>query len=202
MHQLNPEQVTDLLRRRRSIFPETYTEQPIPEEIIREMLENANWAPTHKKTEPWRFQVFRGAGRERLADYLGDWWGRNTPPEEQSEMKRKKFRDKPLQADTVVAICMQRDPKESLPEWEEIAAVACAVQNMWLTCTAYDIGCYWSSPRAILEATDFLELQPGERCLGLFYMGYHQTPEFARQRGPVEEKTRWRLSQEGAKPRG
>ena len=32
-------------------------------------------------------------------------------------------------SDAVVLICMKRDEKESVPEWEEIAATAMAVQN-------------------------------------------------------------------------
>ncbi len=36
--------------------------KPIPDDIIWQLLENANWAPTHKFTEPWRFTVFSGEG--------------------------------------------------------------------------------------------------------------------------------------------
>jgi len=66
---------------------------------------------------------------------------------------------------------MERDAKELVPEFEEIAAVSCAVQNMWLSCWAYGIGAYWSSPFSIIQAREFLDLKQGQRCLGLFYMG-------------------------------
>ncbi|MGY8931922.1 MAG: nitroreductase family protein [Flavobacteriales bacterium] len=39
-------------------------------------------------------------------------------------------------------ICMSRDENEVIPEWEELAATSMSVQNMWLTCTSYDLGCY------------------------------------------------------------
>ena len=180
-----------LIKSRRSIFPQTYTDQPIAQDIIEQILENANWAPNHKKTEPWRFKVFRGAALERLSDYLGEWYMANTAEEKFSEKKLEKTKKKPMQSACVIAICMQRDPKESLPEWEEIAAVACAVQNMWLSCTAYNIGCYWSSPRSIIEAKDFLELGEGEQCFGLFYMGYHKMPLIEIQRGDRNDKVSW-----------
>lgn len=32
------------------------------------MLEAANWAPTHGKTEPWRFVVLGRAAQEELLD--------------------------------------------------------------------------------------------------------------------------------------
>lgn len=183
--------LNQLIKNRRSIFPQTYTDQPIPQDIIEQILENANWAPNHKKTEPWRFKVFQGAALERLSNYLGDWYVANTPEEKFSEKKLEKTKKKPIQSACVIAICMQRDPKESLPEWEEIAAVACAVQNMWLSCTAYNIGCYWSSPRSIIEAREFLGLEEKEQCFGLFYMGYHNMPPIESQRGDIKEKVSW-----------
>ena len=188
---MNSELLNDLIRKRRAIFPVSYTDKPISRELIGQILENANWAPTHRFTEPWRFKVFTGASLERLSQYLGDWYQNNTPTALFSEKKLQKTLDKPLRSACVIAICMQRDPKESVPEWEEIAAVSCAVQNMWLTCTANNIGCYWSSPKSILEANEFLKLKSGERCLGLFYMGYHKLPEIPGKRGPIGEKVEW-----------
>lgn len=188
---LNPEVLNELVRRRRAVFPQAYNDQKIPREIIGQILENANWAPTHKRTEPWRFRVFTGAALEQLGDYLADFYKNNTAPESFSEMKYSKNRSNAVKSACIIAICMQRDPQAGLPEFEEIAAVSCAVQNMWLSCTAYGIGAYWSTPRAILEARDFLGLQENERCLGLFYMGYTDAPEVEGKRNPVGEKVRW-----------
>ncbi len=36
--------------------------------IVEAMLEAANWAPTHGKTEPWRFVVLGRAAQEELLD--------------------------------------------------------------------------------------------------------------------------------------
>jgi nitroreductase len=186
-----PELVSELIRKRRSVFPKTYNQQPIAEQIIEEILENANWAPTHRLTEPWRFKVFVGQALHRLGDYLGDYYQRNTPPEAYNGAKHKKSMESPRQSACVIAICMQRDPTGSVPEWEELAAVACAVQNMWLTCTAHGIGSYWSTPEAALQADEFLGLGEGERCLGLFYMGRHDLPDLPGKRSPIAEKTTW-----------
>lgn len=186
-----PELVSELIRKRRSIFPKTYNSKPIPHAIIEEVLENANWAPTHRLTEPWRFKVFIGTALERLGDYLGDFYRNNTSDSEFSEAKFIKSKENPKRSACVIAICMKRDEAASVPEWEEIAAVACAVQNMWLTCTAYGIGCYWSTPKAALLADEFLGLGVGERCLGLFYMGNHDLPELPGKRSPVAGKTTW-----------
>lgn len=184
--------VSTLIRTRRSIFPKSYIDRPIPREIIEEVLENANWAPNHRKTEPWRFQVFTGEALHELGEYLSGWYKENVPPEKYSEKKFEKNLTNPQRSGCVIAICMQRDPEERVPEWEELAAVSCAVQNMWLTCTAHNIGAYWSSPRSILNASEWLGLPAGQRCLGLFYMGYHEIPEFPGKRGPITDKVTWR----------
>lgn len=65
--------VSALIRRRRAIFPKFYLPgKPVDRAFIEEMLENANHAPTHKLTEPWRFRVFHSPeSRERLAAHFG-----------------------------------------------------------------------------------------------------------------------------------
>ena len=192
MEKASPTQINDLIRSRRAVFPVMYRTEAIPQAILEEVLENANWAPTHRRTEPWRFKVFRGKALEELSNYLGDYYEQNTPEEKFSAMKLKKTRKKPLQSGAVIAICMQRDPEERVPEWEEIASVACAVQNMWLSLHAYGIGSYWSSPSSILQARDFLGLKEGEKCLGLLYMGYFDDPGLEGKREPIANKVEWR----------
>jgi len=183
------ENIDSLIRRRRAIFPAQYIDKEIPRAEIEAILKNANWAPTHKKTQPWRFKVFTGDALGRLGDFLASWYRENTPKENFKQKKFDKTAQKARKSSCVIAICMKPDP--SLPEWEEIAATACAVQNMWLSCTARDIGCYWSSPKSIHDFGDFQALQPGERCIGYFYMGYFQGVPPLGQRSPIQEKITW-----------
>ncbi|MEM9920363.1 MAG: nitroreductase [Bacteroidota bacterium] len=183
--------ITEVIRRRRSVFPPVYNDRPIDKSIIEEILENANWAPNHRLTEPWRFKVFTGKALKSLSDFLAAYYQRTTPAEKFSEMKYKKTRKKPLQSACVIAICMQRDPEERLPEWEEVAAVSCAVQNMWLTATAHGIGAYWSSPGAINAFGELVELAEGERCLGFFFMGYTDSPHPEGKRKAIGDKVQW-----------
>ena len=103
-------------------------------------------------------------------------------------MKIKKLQFNPSNSGAVIAICMQRDPKESLPEWEEIASVAMAVQNMWLCCTELGIGSYWSSPGLIKYMDEFFDLNEGEKRLGFFYMGYFDGEVIPSARTPIADK--------------
>jgi nitroreductase len=182
--------VTDLIKSRRSIFPKSYIEKEIPDYLIKQILDNGNWAPNHKKTEPWRFKIFKGESLRTLGEYLANYLEKNKDDVPQSKLDRTK--KKPVQSACVVAIILHKDLEERLPEWEELAATACAVQNIWLSCTALGIGSYWSSPSAIINAHKFLNLKDNEQCLGLFYMGYYDNSiEFQSERGAIEEKIEW-----------
>lgn len=188
---MTPEQVNNLIRTRRSIYPPMYNDKPIADEIIWELLENANYAPTHKLTQPWRFKVFTDEAKARFGQFMANTYKAVTPPESFKESKYNKTLKKSQQAYAMIAICMKRD--ENLPAIEETGAVACAVQNIWLSAHAYGIGMYWGSPKFIYTqvTNDFLGLQEGESCLGVIFMGYHNAPELPATRTPIQEKVEW-----------
>ena len=67
------EVINQIIRTRRSVFTQQFEpSKVVPDEIIWEALENANWAPNHKFTEPWRFTVFTGNGLQKLAEQQAD----------------------------------------------------------------------------------------------------------------------------------
>lgn len=181
--------IFDIIKRRRSIFPAQYNDRPIAKSDIERILEAANCAPTHKRTEPWRFKVLQGESKNRLGLFLAEKYRSNDP--NPKDFKYRKILENPKRSGAVIVICMQRDPQGSLPEWEELASTAMAVQNMWLCCTEMGIGCYWSSPGLIKYMDGFLDLKDGEKCLGFFYMGHYdeEIPEVPRR--PVIEKVTW-----------
>lgn len=181
--------IFDLIKKRRSVFPAQYIDKPIAKSDIERILEAANWAPNHRKTEPWRFKVIQGESKEKLGLFLSLKYMETE--ERPKEMKVKKLMANPKKAGAIIAICMQRDPKESVPEWEEIAATAMAVQNMWLCCTEMGIGSYWSSPGLIKYMDEFFEMEQGEKCLGFFYMGYYEGDLLEVTRSPIEDKVVW-----------
>ncbi|MGJ5640730.1 nitroreductase family protein [Formosa sp. S-31] len=181
--------IQDIIKNRRSVFPDQYNNTPVTKETIEQLLQAANWAPTHKKTEPWRFKVIQGESQERLGHFLAEKF-KNTE-DKFSEFKYKKLQNNPKKAGAIIAICLSRDPDESIPEWEEIASVAMAVQNMWLTATSLNLGAYWSSPGLIQYMDEFFNLQPNEKCLGFFYLGYYDIPSPERIPEPIEAKVEW-----------
>ncbi len=170
-------------------MPDQYNDEPISKDIIKQLLKAANWAPTHKRTEPWRFKVLQGESKERLGLFLSKKY--KEVADKFSEFKYIKLKEKPVKSAAVIAICMQRDPMESLPEWEEIAATAMAVQNMWLLATELGLGSYWNSPGLIKYMGEFFDLNEGERCLGFFYLGNYDLSSPERIPGDIEDKVTW-----------
>ena len=180
-----------LIRARRSIQPVQFVPgQVIPDAVIEQLLENANWAPTHKRTEPWRFVVFSGAGLQKLADFQATLY-RERAGEKFQQAKYEKLAANPLRCSHVIAIGMKRHIE--VPEVEEIEAVACAVQNLHLSATAYGLGGYWGSGGItyLEEAKPFLGLGPADRLLGFFSLGYVQQQPGKNIRKPLAEKVSW-----------
>lgn len=187
----DPQQLNELIRTRRSVFvPQFEFGKIIPDDIIWQLLENANWAPSHKRTEPWRFTVFTGAGLQKLADFQANLY-KETAGFKFNEDKYKKLLAMPLQCSHVIALGMERSA--DLPEIEDVEAVACAVQNLALSAHAYGLGGFWSSGGVTYneEAKAFFDLGPADKLLGFFNLGYVRTPGSAGKRGPVQGKTRW-----------
>ncbi len=179
----------NIIRTRRSIMPIQYNNLPIKDEHINLILEAANWAPTHRKTEPWRFNVLKGESKNNLGKFLAGKYKEITS--NFSEFKYNRLIENAKKSSVIILICMQRDPLESIPEWEEIAAVSMAVQNMWLMSSDLKIGSYWSSPKFINSINEFIALNKGESCLGLYYMGNYDNEVNSRTPGDIKDKVKW-----------
>ena len=174
---------------RRSIFPIQFSDKEITDTQLNELFEAANWAPNHRRTEPWRFKVFRGDQKTELSHFLVDAYTKTTP--KFSKRKSKSIIEKINLSSAVVLICMKRDQKESVPEWEEIAATAMAVQNLWLCATQLGLGGYWSTPAYIHKIHHYIPLEENETCLGLFYLGVFEGTPPSRAPGDWRSKVQW-----------
>jgi nitroreductase len=190
------EDISHIIRMRRSIKPvDMDPGKPVDKDLLMELLENANHAPTHGLTEPWRFHIFKGDGRRSLSETMQRVYRETTPEHEFREDKVRKMSENPLLAGAVIAIGMARRGGAKIPEVEEIAAVACAVENLALSATAAGLAGYWSTPPLIgtRQFLDWLGMGAEDRCLGLFYLGWpklgHVPP--SAKRTPIEEKLTW-----------
>lgn len=184
----------EIIKNRRATPPRFLAKKEVPGELILTLLENANWAPTHKNTEPWRFVVYQGESKQILAETIFTTLEeKQNRGDEVNMQKAVKFRDNLLHVPTAIAIIMQRDAAERLPEWEEIAAVSMAVQNMWLSATDLGLGAFWATPPFLAETEPLLDLKSGQKLLGFFFVGHIAMDYPSPGRGPVLDKVVWKM---------
>jgi nitroreductase len=191
--QYNTTEINHLIRHRRSVFPKQFAAgKKVDDVVIKEILTNALWAPNHGQTEPWHFVVFTGEGLQRLAHFQSTLY-KDTAGEKFKQDKYEKLQHTPLLASHVIALCMKRDPAHRHPEVEEIEAVACAVQNIYLSVSAYGLGGYWTTGGVTYNesAKPFFGLGKEDKLLGFFYIGHVAVASTAARRQPLEEKMTW-----------
>jgi nitroreductase len=193
MMEYNIEEINHLIRNRRSVFPKQFAEgQPVDHTIILEILENAIWAPNHGQTEPWQFVVYSGDGLQKLSEFQSEFYKKSSG-DNFKQATYDNLKANPLKASHVIALCMKRDPNKKFPEVEEIAAVACAVQNIYLSVSAYGLGGYWTTGGVTYkeEAKYFFGLDAEDKLLGFFYIGHVAVPSPSAKRKPLAEKVVW-----------
>lgn len=189
--------VLPCIRNRRSIFPKSFLKNPPPldDAIIQSLLDAALWSPFHGKCyagqqHPAKFVVLGSKAMVEMQnmtlEYYDHNWENHTwnskNSEQTNEEAYKKWRQTTLDEITgrwapcshMIAIVMRRQsgPKR-LPEWEEAAATATAVQNMHIQSTKYpQLACYWSSwhdaARDSDEMKSFLKIGAEDKCMGFF----------------------------------
>lgn len=188
----NLSELKSIIEDRRSIYPNQFSQRKVHREIVEELLDMARWAPTHKLTQPWRFKVFMDKGLEKFARFQANLYEQIKTTDFKAE-KHAKLLGKPMQSSAVIAICLNRDENNAIPEWEEVACIGAAVQNIYLMCSAYGLAGYWSSgfPTNEEALKNFLGLESKDKCLGFFYLGYPEEWPKNGQRRPLEYYTEW-----------
>ena len=190
---MNPDLFNELARSRRSVFPDQFEMgKKIDDEIIKEIMINATRAPDHGRQEPWQFTVFTGEGLKKLAAFQSEFYKEHAR-ENFKEATYIKLQKQPLKASHIIAIGMKRTTIKKIPETEDICAVACAVENIYLSVTAYGLGGYWTTGGITYyeKAKSFFGLGEPDRLLGFFYIGYIAVPSAKGKRTDVNLKAKW-----------
>jgi nitroreductase len=190
---LTPESFNELVRHRRSVFPKQFEAgKRIPDDIIQQILVNATWAPSHGNLQPWKFIVYTGDGLKRLAEFQSELY-KESSGEKFNPATYEYLQTNRLKASDLFAICMKRDPNKKFPEVEEIAATSTAVQNIYLSVSAYGLGGYWTTGGITYneKAKPFFGLEAEDKLMGFYYAGYIAVPSPDQKREPVENKVSW-----------
>ena len=183
----------EIVINRRSTKPADFNGKPIDDQKIRELLELANWAPSHGLTEPWRFVVYSGTAVRQFCHQLAQQYRQTTPPDKFAEAKYEKQAHNGDFASHLILVYMKRGSNPNIPALEELCATASAANNILLGAEALGIAVLWSTGGTVLQPVmkDYLGLGPDDIVLGLLFLGYTDDPRRPGKRTPISEKTTW-----------
>lgn len=133
------------------------------------MLAAADAAPDHGLLHPWRLVVLDDKQRARVSDAYAVAQREVDPAPELVE----RAASKPLRGPRMVAALARTVVHPKVPEWEQLAAAAAAVQNLCVAATALGYGSAWRTGwfvrhpvvRAALGASD------DEQVIGMIHIG-------------------------------
>jgi nitroreductase len=188
------ETIQSVIANRRTVKPGLMNGRKIEHETVAQLLALADWAPTHGRTEPWRFFVYEGS---RVQDFCRDHaelYRSNVPEESFNPESYNNLMHMGDKASHVMIAVMQRGALPKIPELEEIAAASAAIQNMLLGAAASGIAAYWGSGGMVYKPAmkTYLGLKDADIVLGAIYLGYtDEAPKPGVRNTPLTEKISW-----------
>jgi len=127
--------------------------EPVPEDVLRRLLEAANRAPSVGLGQPWRFVLV--TSDETKAAMQGLAAKERLVQEAHFDERARQFLDLKIEGvrEAPLSICVCCDPgppdrevlgRHTIPE-TDLYSVACAIQNLWLAARAEGVGVGWVS---------------------------------------------------------
>jgi F420 biosynthesis protein FbiB-like protein len=188
----------DLIHTRHSI--RHYTDQPVPPDLIDQLLEAATRAPSAHNGQPWRFAVLvNPIVKAQLAEQMGERLrtDRLRAADQVDEIDRDvaRSRKRITTAPVIIIACLSTlnlsDPYERLMAMQSVAA---AIQNLLLAAHEAGLGaCWMAAPlycpdvvRAVLQLPEDWDAQ------ALITLGYPADEGKHRERVNFREITIWK----------
>jgi nitroreductase len=161
-------EVEDAIRSRRT--HKAFAPDPVPRELLDELLELARWAPNHHLTNPWRFRVLGPSALAALKLAAG--------PENAAKLDR---------APTLIAATSLRNG-DPVQDEEDLCATACATYAVLLAAHGRGLAGYWRTPGVLRtdEGLRALGIGPDERFVALIHLGWPRQEKEPPERAPQE----------------
>lgn len=194
----------DAIYGRRSL--RRYRSEPVPRDLLLELLHRASYAPSAHNRQPWRFAVVDSPERKHvLASAMGDRLRRDLAadgaPEAVIEADAARSYERITSAPAIVVLCLTMTDMDAYPdavrahhEWTmAVQSVAMAGQNLLLAAHGAGLGaCWMCAPLFCPDVVrDTLELPQDWQPQGLITLGF-PAQERSRTRKPLEELVLWR----------
>lgn len=193
------------IRTRRSI--RNFRPDPVPLELVRELLALATQAPSAHNRQPWRWVVAHTTdAKQRLAEEMAHDFERDLRrdgvAEEQIRVMVARSRQRIGEAPVVLVPCLTMaemdcypDPVRQRCEWQmAVQSVALACENLMLGAHAAGLGsCFICAPIFCVPTVQRALALPEEwEPQGLITLGWPADEGRLRERKPPEETTLYR----------
>ncbi len=189
----------DIMVNRRDVRGNRFSDRPIEEEKIRQILLAAVNAPSVGFSQPWEFVLVKS---NEIKQQIKECFNQENEKasdlfegEKQKEYNRLKL-EGIFEAPLNIAIFYSQAQKPvlgqtSMPE-VGLYSVVCAIQNMWLMARALNIGMGWVSIIDPEKVKHVLKAPAKNKLVGYFCLGY--TTRFLKQ--PELEVLKWESRKE------
>lgn len=186
--------ISEVIKKRRTVKPAKMNGKIIPDEQVKKLLELADWAPTHKHTEPWRFIVYSGSKAKEFVQQHAELYRNSVTQDEFSKDKFEKILGNANNLSHLIICIMKRDEQQRVPEIEEISAASAAVQNILLGAESLGIAGFWSTGGMTHSSRmkEFLGLNVNDIVIGLIYLGYSDLSYEGKRVIPLDDKINWK----------
>ncbi|GAA0431167.1 nitroreductase [Lentibacillus halophilus] len=167
------------IRDRRAV-KKHYNDKPVTEDTVKELLEDAIWAPTHGVRQPWRFIFVGPEQKETFAANVAA-----TYPEERQENRYQYL----CEPNAFLIVVM--DEPDSQKQWDEnFGATACMIQNFWLLAWEHQLGVVWKTNSHIYDPAvkAILDIGNNEKIVGFLHLGYFDEKPVKKERIPATDK--------------
>jgi F420 biosynthesis protein FbiB-like protein len=192
------DQKVNALHARRSI--RHYTDQPVPPDLIDQLLDAAIRAPSSHNRQPWRFAVISTPYvKVQLADQMGERLraDRLRGADRVAEIDRDvaRSRERITSAPVVIVVCLSTlDLTDNYERLMAMQSVAAAIQNLLLAAHEAGLGACWMAaplycPDVVREA---LQLPSDWEAQALITIGYPADEGRRRERVNFREITVYR----------
>jgi coenzyme F420-0:L-glutamate ligase/coenzyme F420-1:gamma-L-glutamate ligase len=198
-------EIQKFLRSRRSV--RYFLSQPVPQDLIEEILETATWAPSAHNRQPWRFVVLTEMeAKTHLGDQMGADFRRDLIEDgcslEEVDHLVARSRNRILEAPVVILLCLDLLEGDIYPDQIRneaeyimgVQSVALAGGTLLLSAHAEGLGGVWVcaplfAPESVREA---LSLPVNWKPQGMLLLGYPASIPEPRERKPIREVTLFR----------
>jgi nitroreductase len=197
----------EVVKKRRSV--RAFNSEPVPKEIVLELLETANMAPSATNSQPWSFLVLEKNDLEALfliteeafnerfgampRDEVDKKLSRLSIPDEDKFKGLSRFYKTLGGAPVVIVVCVNRGESD-YNSLLNIASASAAVQNLLLAASNHNLGsCWMMGPlqKRDKQIKDLLKIPADQDIIAMVPIGYPEREPLPPAKTAAMDKTRW-----------